>query len=229
MPSRRNDAIQVNAWEFETDAQMLCALAGNSTHEEVARDRIERAQEMIRTCSISPDKVGFEIGSGTGIVAKLLSPHCAQLDCNDISESFLKIAKATCADCPNVKFHHLTGQYLQHLPADAFDFGFSLSVFIHFNPYDIYNYLVDVRRILKPSGIFSFDACTIAAPTLSLFKESAAIYRELPQNIRGLLNFNAPRVITTIVHEANPELSDKSAIAGPGWLKCVVVRPHARR
>ncbi len=216
--------IVKNAWEFQTDDQALRALAGNATREDFLRDRERRAVEVARLCEIGVRQRGFEIGSGEGNVARLLANRCRALDCSDISESFLAVARMTCSDIPNVTFHKIS-KYLDHLPSATYDFGYSLNVFIHFNPYDIFNYLQSVRRILKPGGIFYFDACTLGEQTRELFREQAAMYCETPQNMRGYLNFNHPDVIRAIVKETGLEILEKSDLSSAGWLKVLIAKP----
>src|SRR6516165_4366244 len=166
-----------NAWELIGDEAHLLALAGRSTREEFKADRRLRAKDVIACCSVKASDRGFEIGSGEGTVASLLACRCLSLDCNDISASFLEMARAKCASYPNVRFHKIDANYLSHLTADTYDFGFALNVFIHFNAYDVINYLRSVRRILKRGGVFYFDACTLGEQTLALFREQADMYR----------------------------------------------------
>ncbi|HKD84628.1 MAG TPA: class I SAM-dependent methyltransferase [Terriglobales bacterium] len=212
-----------NAWEG-TEEQALDQLAGHSTREEFEADRRGRAKEVLKWCSVRPKSRGFEIGSGEGTVARLLAGHCLSLDCNDISASFLARARANCAQCANVSFHQIQSNYLDYLPAEAYDFGFSLNVFIHFNPYDVYNYLLSVNRILKPGGVFYFDACTVGEQTLPLFREQAAMYRNAPETIRGLLNYNSPHMLRTVVAEAGLKLSDRSLLSEQGWMKVLTIK-----
>ena len=212
-----------NAWEG-TEEQSLDKLAGHSTHEEFEADRRQRASEVVEWCSIGPKSRGFEIGSGEGTVARLLASQCLSLDCNDISASFLAMARTNCAQCPNVSFHQIQSIYLDYLPAEAYDFGFSLNVFIHFNPYDVYNYLLSVKRILKPGGVFYFDACTVGEQTLPIFREHAAMYRTTPENIRGYMNYNSPGMLRTIIQDAGLALFDRSLLSEEGWMKVLTVK-----
>lgn len=216
------EEIKKDAWECATEEQTLLALAGDSSLEEYLQDRQQRAEDLIATCHIKSNQRAFEIGSGDGIVAKFLSEQCTFIDCNDVSESFIARAKTTCSNISNVAFHKIRDGYLEHLPADTYDFGYSLNVFIHLNPYDIFNYLRDVQRILKVGGVFYFDACTIGRQTMELFKTHAQYYKEDPTNIRGLLNFNHPELIKSIIDEAGLRISAESYMATDGWLKVLV-------
>jgi SAM-dependent methyltransferase len=214
-----------NAWELGENEDGLLKLAGHSTREEFEKDRRQHAQEITRFCRITPDKRGFEIGSGDGTVARLLSPQCRALDCNDISASFLELAKANSTQHANLAFYRIEDKYLDYLPAEAYDFGFSLHVFIHFNAYDILNYLASVKRLLKPHGIFYFDACSLGEQTLPVFREHAQMYAGHPENIRGFLNYNHPATIAKLVKEAGLQLSSKSQLNDDGWMKVVTSKP----
>lgn len=214
-----------NAWELEAGDDGLLKLSGHTTREEFERDRQQHAAEIAQFCSLTRSSRGFEIGSGDGTVARILAPQCQSLDCNDLSASFLEIARAKCADHPNVSFHKIGDNYLDHLPAETYDFGFSLHVFIHLNAYDIYNYLIAVKRILKPGGVFYFDACTLGPQTVTVFREHAEMYRKSPEIIRGLLNYNHPTTVRRVIDEAGMEFSDQSQLSEEGWMKVLTRKP----
>jgi SAM-dependent methyltransferase len=216
--------IPLQGWEPPDDERALLALAGRTTQEAFEANRQQRAQDVAGWCAVSPEKKGFEIGSGEGTVARLLSPSCMSLDCNDISESFLSRARSNCSARDNVKFF-LIDHYLDHLPGDSYDFGYSLNVFIHFNVYDIFNYLRAVERVLRTGGVFYFDACTIGPATLPAFREHADIYAQIPEKIRGLLNFNGESVLHSLITEAGLVLSERSSFSSNGWFKVLVGKP----
>jgi ubiquinone/menaquinone biosynthesis C-methylase UbiE len=218
-----------NAWELEEGEGALLKLAGHSTREQFEADRQEHAKQIVQFCSITSEKRGFEVGSGDGTVARILAPQCLWLDCNDISASFLEVARTTCAQHSNISFHRIQNSYLDHLPAESYDFGFSLHVFIHFNAYDVFNYLRSVKRILKPGGVFYFDACTVGEQTIEVFREHAQMYAGSPETIRGLLNYNHPDTLRKIIQEAGLRMSDKSETSDEGWVKIVTLKPDAKR
>ena len=84
-------------------------------------------------------------------------------------------------------------------------------MFIHFNAYDVFNYLRAVKRILKPGGIFYFDACTVGEQTMTVFREHVQMYAAHPETIRGLLNYNHPDTLRKIIQEVGLEMSDHIA------------------
>jgi SAM-dependent methyltransferase len=217
--------VKRNAWELEEGEDGLLQLAGHGTRAEFDRDRQQHAREIVQFCKIARDKRGFEIGSGDGTVARMLAPQCGSLDCNDISASFLEKARSNCAQHTNLSFHRIEDKYLDHLPAGSYDFGFSLHVFIHFNAYDVFNYLLAVKRILKPGGIFYFDACTLGEQTMTVFREHAQMYANAPETIRGLLNYNHPDTLSKIIQEAGLKMSKESQLSREGWMKVLTTKP----
>jgi SAM-dependent methyltransferase len=215
-----------NAWEFGENEDGLLKLTGHTTREEYEQDRRVHAAEIVEFCRITPESRGFEVGSGDGTVARLLAHQCGSLDCNDISSSFLNMARAASAHHPNLTVHRIEN-YLDHLPSESYDFGFSLHVFIHFNVYDIYNYLASAKRILKPGGFFYFDACSLGEQTLPGFLEHTQMYARSPETIRGLLNFNHPETIRQVVQLVGLEMSNDVRFMHGGWMKTLTRKPAA--
>ena len=141
--------VRAKHWNFLTPEAELSLLAGDITREEFSRNRQKRAIDLVERFKLESHHRLFEIGSGDGLVASIVSGHCHSIDCNDVSRSFLQRARKNCIDCASIRFHEIGTNYLDHLSSNTYDFGYSLSAFIHFNAYDIFNYLVDVERILK--------------------------------------------------------------------------------
>jgi hypothetical protein len=135
------------------------------------------------------------------------------------------LARETCRDVLNVGFHPIGDDYLAHLPSASYDFGYSLNVFIHLNPYDMFNYLSDVSRVLRPGGVFFFDACTLGSETRGLFGEHADLYRQDPAGVRGLLCFNDPRAIAAVAKDAGLRVVKQNRFSRSGWLKFLVRKP----
>src|SRR5262245_3369410 len=131
---------------------MQIALAGDWPRDEYLRHREEMAADLAQLFGLDGTQRGFEIGSGEGIVARVLARRCRSLECTDISRSFLAVAQETCREHKNVYFHLIEADFLDFLPARAFDFGYSFNVFVHLNAYDIFFYLRSVERLLKSGG-----------------------------------------------------------------------------
>lgn len=93
----------------------------------------------------------FDMGTGTGRWARLVSLKVDTLDVIDASEEALSVARNNLEICRNVRFHHATTDSVD-LPPESFDFGYSLGV-LHHIP-DTRSALVDCVRLMKPGGVF---------------------------------------------------------------------------
>ena len=118
-------------WEYPTRDAMQIALAGSMPRDEYLKHRSEMARELVELFGLDGTQQVFEIGSGDGVVARHLARQCRSLDCADISRTFLDAAQETCGGLDNVRFHLITTDFLDFLPAGEYDFGYSLNVFVH--------------------------------------------------------------------------------------------------
>lgn len=112
----------------------------------------ERSVARIRS-SLAPTDSVFELGCGTGTTALQLAPHVTSIVATDISKEMISIAreKGASAGCRNVNFTVATGHRLPSADA-AFDVVLALNV-LHLVR-DRGEVLAEVRRILRPGGLF---------------------------------------------------------------------------
>ena len=97
------------------------------------------------------DKVGIDIGCGSGRWAKQIAPLVKELHCVDASNQALGIAKNNLADFDNCIFYHINTDALESLNK-TFDFGYSLGV-LHHIP-DTNKALTDSVSVLKEGAPF---------------------------------------------------------------------------
>ncbi len=97
-------------------------------------------------------EVILEIGSGGGRFTELLLPKCARLIATDTSPTMLKLLRQRFVDNPKIDYVLLDGLGLASVPNNSIDAAFSYGVFVHLQHWDIYNYLSELNRILKPGG-----------------------------------------------------------------------------
>ena len=79
----------------------------------------------------------------------------------------------------------------------------SISVFIHFNLYDIYLYFIEFKRVLKAGGRVVFDFAGShrlaggfhSRVLVDQFLEHAPYYQQAPANLPGLVQWNSARGI----------------------------------
>ncbi len=212
-------------WEHRTRHDQQLALAGPTSREEYLATRYAAAEELVRLLKITEESRGFELGSGEGIVAREVASSCHRLDCADISRSFLKMAKKVCSDRKNIKFYLIENDYLDFLPQGHFDFGYSLNVFIHFETYQVYHYLISIRKLLKKGGVFFFTGAAIDEKTWDLFLQFADRYYKTPKVTPGYMRWNHLETLRVLIKKSGLELIEDELQEDEGHYKILVRRP----
>jgi SAM-dependent methyltransferase len=98
---------------------------------------------------LRPDKIGADIGCGSGRWAKFIAPAVGKLICIDASAEALDVAKRNLAGFNNVEFVHASVSATP-IPDSSVDFAFSLGV-LHHIP-DTAAGIRDAVRMLKPGS-----------------------------------------------------------------------------
>jgi len=189
---------------------MLIALIGYrfgdepETHlAEIREERQAYAGRFLKLVGIDPDDTVLELGSGCGFGTRAVALKAKKVIACDISEAYLSYAREELRDLDNIQFHHVESRDLTAIPDDSVDKVVSISVFIHFNIYDIYLYFLEFKRILKNKGkvVFDFaDSHSLAGGFRSQvfigqFLEHAPYYKEAPSSLPGLVQWNSAKGI----------------------------------
>jgi SAM-dependent methyltransferase len=98
------------------------------------------------------DAIALEIGCGEGKYSEKLAPLGAGLICADVSGRMLERAKQRLQGCTNIEFAKLNGLDLNPFASESIDFVFSFDCFVHIEIEDVYCYLQEIKRVLKPGG-----------------------------------------------------------------------------
>jgi SAM-dependent methyltransferase len=106
----------------------------------------------------------LELGCGGGKFSALLRARTRRLVCADISPDMLARARVHVGDGDDVEYHQLNGHDFTGVPDRSVDMIFSYDVLLHLQPQNIFSYLHDARRILRPHGIFMLHAINLASP-----------------------------------------------------------------
>jgi len=111
----------------------------------------------------------LEIGCGAGRVTRAFAAYFGEVYAVDISREMVRLARTAVAGFPNAHVFRNNGKDLRavHLnwrqrfglePPPAMDFAFSFMVFQHIPSRAIIeNYVREVRRLLRPGGLFKFQ------------------------------------------------------------------------
>lgn len=94
----------------------------------------------------------LEIGPGGGRFTEILLPKCKQLIALDTSSTMLKLLRQRFPASAHIEYVLGDGKGLSRVPDRSIDVVFCYDVFVHLQHWDIYNYLTETRRVLKPGG-----------------------------------------------------------------------------
>jgi len=100
----------------------------------------------------------LEIGCGAGRLTRALANFFGEVHAVDISSEMITRATAALQGHPNAHVYLNNGIDLSPIPAQPFDFAFSLYVFQHIPSYEIIeSYIAEVSRLLRPGALFKFQ------------------------------------------------------------------------
>jgi SAM-dependent methyltransferase len=98
-----------------------------------------------------PDVI-VEIGPGGGRFTEVLLPKCRVLHAVDTSSHMIDSLRARFGEDRSVVYHVADGTGLGMLSDGSADAAFSYGVFVHLQHWDIFNYLTELERVLRPGG-----------------------------------------------------------------------------
>ena len=116
-----------------------------------AKDLFSRYFNIFPSNFLQNDKIGVDIGCGSGRWAKHIAPLVKELHCVDASKKALNVARNNLDSFDNCIFTHATTDTLRSLN-QQFDFGYSLGV-LHHIP-DTKKALIDCIAVLKVGSPF---------------------------------------------------------------------------
>ena len=158
--------------------------------------------------------VAGEIGCGGGRVAAKVIPRCSQFHCFDISAEMLRRAReafsgAGVASCSGeedaVKFTLLSSNALPAELTDSLSFVYSFDVLPHCDLHTIFDYLREIRRVLRPGACAMIHTANLLAPA-----GFARFAQQKAASIQGFC-FTTPDAVRKLVAEAGLALVKESA------------------
>jgi SAM-dependent methyltransferase len=113
---------------------------------------------------LGPDVEVLELGCGGGKFSAHLRERSRKLVCADISADMLARARAHVGEGDDIAFTQLNGRDFTGVPDASIDFIYSYDVLLHLQPQNVFSYLRDARRVLRPGGVFMLHAINLASP-----------------------------------------------------------------
>jgi len=106
---------------------------------------------------LSPDAVVLEIGPGSGRITQRVLPHCRELHAVEISSEMIAALHRRLGNPPGLHVVKVQDADLSMFGDDSFDAAYSIGVFVHLQMEDIFRYLRELRRVLKPGASFVIE------------------------------------------------------------------------
>jgi SAM-dependent methyltransferase len=115
-------------------------------------DVVGHLDRMVFKAFLGEPNVIVELGPGGGRFTEILLPKCRLLHAVDTSPRMIESLRARFGENRGVAYHVADGRGLGMLPDGSADAAFSYGVFVHLQHWDIFNYLVEIQRVLRPGG-----------------------------------------------------------------------------
>lgn len=153
------------------------------------------AKDYLEIARLDASSRVLEIGCGLARVGRELAPHVGEWHGADISAGMLARARERLAGLSNVHLHELQEVSLRQFGDATFDFVYATTVFMHLDKEDLYQYVLEAYRILKPGGRAFFDTWNLLHPDTFRMWEESQRHNVGASKVRGRIQFStAPEV-----------------------------------
>ncbi len=169
---------------------------------------LNKLDEEVFQPFLGQSEVLLEIGSGGGRFTEILLPKCRRLIASDTAPHMLALVKERFKHCPAVEYLLLDGRGLAPVKDATVDAVFSYDVFVHLQPWDIFNYMREMKRVLRPGGkAIVHHANTFSELGWKRFLSDTDVQLNLPMDW-GSLSLMTPQVIAEFAARAGLLLVD---------------------
>lgn len=142
----------------------ISAVDGSQSEEVVQHTGRWSAAQVQAALAIGEDDDVLELGCGIGRIGRELAPRCKSWTGVDISDNMIEFAAQRLAGQANVNFHRLNRTSLDMLADNSFDKAYSIAVFCHMDKEDLYLYLQELYRVVRPGGTIFVETWNLAHP-----------------------------------------------------------------
>lgn len=142
----------------------ISAVDGSQSEEVVQHTGRWSAAQVQAALDIGPGDQVLELGCGIGRIGRELAPNCRHWTGVDISENMIHHAGERLAHLENVSFHRLERSNLEMLEDNSIDKAYSIAVFCHMDKEDLYLYMQELNRVVRPGGIIFVETWNLAHP-----------------------------------------------------------------
>ena len=193
------------------------------TEEEALRSTGEETLKFLQeSVGIRKDDVILEIGCGIGRVGKLVAPLCRKWIGCDVASNMLALAAERLRGLDNLELKEISGYNLSGVADASVDVVYCTVVFMHLEPWDRYNYVLEAFRVLRPNGRIYVDNINLCSDggwkVFEIHRAFSATNRppHMTQN-------STPQEIETYLSRAG--FSDMRIRTDDDWIRASAVKP----
>ncbi len=122
------------------------------------------AEQIRAALDVTPEDTVLELGCGVARIGLPLSRQCGRWIGADISENMLKHAAERLQGQANASVHALQDSSLRGIGDNTVDKAYSVAVFCHLDKEDLYLYLQELFRVVRPGGMIFVETWNLAHP-----------------------------------------------------------------
>lgn len=138
----------------------------NSGSEKVARANGAWTAAQVKTAlAIQSDDRVLELGCGAGRIGREIAPHCGRWIGVDISPNMIRVAGERLGHLDEVDLHVLERTRLDMIESGSLEKAYTVAVLCHMDKEDLFLYLREFARVLKPGGLAYLETWNLADPT----------------------------------------------------------------
>jgi ubiquinone/menaquinone biosynthesis C-methylase UbiE len=153
------EATYRECWDYlaATKETAYLMIDGSETEEGFRATGQQVAEALKEGLLITKGHRVLEIGCGAARIGKELASHCGFWHGVDVSPKMIDLARPRTEHLSNVSLAAVEGPSLQIFPDNYFDRIYSWAVFFHLDKEDVFMYIQEIYRTLKPSGLAYYD------------------------------------------------------------------------
>lgn len=147
-----------------TPESALAAVDGSASEDVVQITGRFTAGQVATALELEPADRVLELGCGVGRIGRELAPHCAHWTGVDISEKMIAHACERLGHLDNTEFHQLERTSLEALADSSLTKAYSVAVLCHMDKEDLYLYLQELHRTVRPGGLIYVETWNLSHP-----------------------------------------------------------------
>ncbi|MEN1729518.1 MAG: class I SAM-dependent methyltransferase [Pseudomonadota bacterium] len=151
-------------WDRRSEDDLAALEAvDNSGSETVARATGAHTADLVATAiDLQPEDRILELGCGAARIGRELMDRCGHWTGVDISPNMIKVAGRRLDGHDNVRLEVLDRTSLSMIDSASLDKAYSVAVLCHMDKEDLFLYLREIARTLKPGGLAYLETWNLA-------------------------------------------------------------------